>query len=203
VLDEPSNHLDTPSNERMEEALKQWTRPPKKFSTAAGSGRSPTGATGEGTLLLITHDRMLLDHIVDQLLVLDGEGGLTHFDGTYREWLEEQEKRTGTAEVAKSAEKDAKREKSKKAEPAKPKSAAPKPKKSKQKSGGAHSHLSQDKLEAEIEKIESRIRELEMELAKPETYKDRQKFGSLQKEHDELTAKLEPLEAEWTSRAGT
>ncbi|MFW6336090.1 MAG: ATP-binding cassette domain-containing protein, partial [Phycisphaeraceae bacterium] len=214
VLDEPSNHLDIPSNERMEEALKQWTRPPKKFSTAAGSGRSPTGATGEGTLLLITHDRMLLDHIVDQLLILDGEGGLTHFDGTYHEWIEEEQRKKSTPEAAKSAEKDTRKDTKKdakadqaKQEPTRAKSdgkAEPsgKQKKGKNKARGAHSHLSQEKLEAEIETIESRIRELEAELAKPETYKDRQKFGSLQAEHDELTAKLTPLEAEWTSRAG-
>ena len=230
VLDEPSNHLDIPSNERMEEALKQWTRPPKKFSTASGSGRSPTGAAGEGTLLLITHDRMLLDHVVDQLLILDGEGGLTHFDGTYHEWLEEQEKREQTAKDAKSAKsnagggtddggknsgKNSGKDKRSKAEPAKPGSPASKNEgnrkgKSKKKdkgsgkrSTGAASHLSQEKLEADIEKLEAKIRELETQLARPETYKDHQRFSTLQAEHDDLIASLEPLEAEWASRAGT
>ena len=206
VLDEPSNHLDIPSNERMEEAIKQWTRPPKKYSTASGAGRSPSGAAGEGTLLLITHDRMLLDQIVDQLLILDGEGGLTHFDGTYHEWIEEEKRKTSTAENAESAEKRAKQSKQGKAKPANA-GAGPggkeKPKKDKKKAKSSQSHLSQEKLEGEIEKLESRISELEMELAKPETYQDQQKFGSLQAEHDELTAKLEPLETEWASRAGT
>ena len=207
VLDEPSNHLDIPSAERLEEALKRWTRPPKKFSTAAGSGRSPTGATGEGTLLLITHDRMLLDHLVDQLLILDGEGGLTHFDGTYHEWLEEQEKREKekAAENAGSAAASAKKGKAeaKRPEPAKAKD---KPRgragRSKQKPGGAASHLSQQRLERDIEKLEARIKALETELASPETYKDHTKFTSLQREHDDLKAKLEPLEQEWAERAG-
>ena len=213
VLDEPSNHLDIPSNERMEEALKQWTRPPKKYSTASGAGRSPSGSAGEGTLLLITHDRMLLDQIVDQLLILDGEGGLTHFDGTYREWLEEEKRKTSPAENAQNtqnAEKGAKPNKrgneQGKAKPANAGFRAAgkeKPKKDKKKAKSAQSHLSQEQLEAEIEQLESRIRELEMELAQPETYQDQQKFSALQAEHDDLVARLEPLEGEWTSRAAT
>jgi ATPase subunit of ABC transporter with duplicated ATPase domains len=41
VLDEPTNHLDLPAIEQLEQALDTW----------------------EGTLLLVTHDRRLLDHV--------------------------------------------------------------------------------------------------------------------------------------------
>ena len=213
VLDEPSNHLDIPSAERLEDALKHWTSPPKKFSTAQGSGRSPTGAAGEGTLILISHDRMLLDHLVDQLLVLDGEGGLTHFDGTYHEWLAEQQavakapaeakapKETGHAKPAKA---DRKAGPPSSAVTANGDGAAAKrgkKRKGNAKPRGSSSHLSQEKLEDEIERLETRIAEIEAEMALPETYEDRDRFGTLQDEHDKLRAKLTPLETEWAARA--
>src|SRR5207244_1209246 len=56
VLDEPTNHLDIPSAERLEEAL----------SMEDGYN---------GTLILISHDRALIDATCDHLIVLDGQGG--------------------------------------------------------------------------------------------------------------------------------
>ena len=52
VLDEPTNHLDLPAIEQLEEALESY----------------------DGTLLLVSHDRRLLDHVrLDQRWqVLDG-----------------------------------------------------------------------------------------------------------------------------------
>ncbi len=41
VLDEPTNHLDLPAIEQLEQALQSW----------------------EGTLLLVTHDRRLLEAV--------------------------------------------------------------------------------------------------------------------------------------------
>ena len=41
VLDEPTNHLDLPAIEQLEQALETW----------------------EGTLLLVTHDRRLLESV--------------------------------------------------------------------------------------------------------------------------------------------
>ena len=52
VLDEPTNHLDLPAIEQLEEALAAYT----------------------GTLLLVTHDRRMLDavHTTRRLEVADG-----------------------------------------------------------------------------------------------------------------------------------
>ncbi|MEM9296679.1 MAG: ABC-F family ATP-binding cassette domain-containing protein, partial [Planctomycetota bacterium] len=89
VLDEPTNHLDIPSAERLEEALVRYNEAETKYSTAAGStGGNRKG--GEGTLILITHDRALLDTLVDQLIVLDGHGNAKHFLGNYSDYLREQ-----------------------------------------------------------------------------------------------------------------
>lgn len=77
VLDEPTNHLDIPSCEQLEAALQQFTAQPKGF------GQNHAGG---GTLILVTHDRMLLEFLVDQLIILDGHGNVRHMLGTYSDY---------------------------------------------------------------------------------------------------------------------
>jgi len=73
VLDEPTNHLDISSAERLEDAL------------AAPDEES--GEDGfEGTLILISHDRALIDSTCEHLLILDGLGGAEVFHGNWTEW---------------------------------------------------------------------------------------------------------------------
>ncbi|WP_306600050.1 ABC-F family ATP-binding cassette domain-containing protein [Geothrix sp. 21YS21S-2] len=64
VLDEPTNHLDPEQVEKLE----LWLQ---------GFG---------GALLLITHDRHLLDGVVDRMLELEN-GGVTSYDGSYSDYL--------------------------------------------------------------------------------------------------------------------
>ena len=81
VLDEPSNHLDIPSAERLEQAIIEF------------------GRQSAGSLILISHDRALLEATCDRLLVLDGNGGAVEFAGRYSQWLEKQ--RSAAASAAK------------------------------------------------------------------------------------------------------
>jgi len=72
LLDEPTNHLDLPGIRWLEERL----------------------AAFEGGVLVVSHDRALLDEVVDGLVVLDAEGGTPElFRGSYSEWIEERERR--------------------------------------------------------------------------------------------------------------
>jgi ATP-binding cassette subfamily F protein uup len=64
VLDEPTNHLDPEQVEKLELWLQQFS----------------------GALLLITHDRHLLDGVVDRMLELEG-GAVTSYDGSYSDYL--------------------------------------------------------------------------------------------------------------------
>ena len=59
VLDEPSNHLDIPSAERLERALVNY-----------GDAKEGRG----GALVLISHDRALVEATCTTLIVFDGEG---------------------------------------------------------------------------------------------------------------------------------
>lgn len=74
VLDEPTNHLDIESKEIVEEALMEF----------------------EGTLLIVSHDRYLLNTIPDRILELT-EHGLVEYKGKFDYYLEKTG-RTGGAE---------------------------------------------------------------------------------------------------------
>jgi ATP-binding cassette subfamily F protein 3 len=193
VLDEPTNHLDIPSAERLEEALRRFCEP----ATGFGQNRSP-----EGTLLIISHDRMLLDNLASQLLIFDGLGNVKHFLGTYSEYIRTQD---AVAVVKDDAEQV--KAKAARSNAAKPQAAAAM-KNSRKSDGGnpkrkksRYSHLSQSKLEAAIEQTESKLAELDALLADPEVYKDHKRFGELHGEREKVQAELTPMEAEWARRA--
>jgi ABC transport system ATP-binding/permease protein len=63
MLDEPTNDLDIPTLEVLEESLADFS----------------------GALVLVTHDRYLLDRVANVVLGLDGEGGATLF-ADYAQW---------------------------------------------------------------------------------------------------------------------
>lgn len=68
LLDEPTNHLDIPSQEVLQEVLE----------------------TFDGTILLVSHDRYLVDRLATQVWSLE-EGFLRVFAGSYQEYLQERE----------------------------------------------------------------------------------------------------------------
>ena len=79
LLDEPTNHLDIPSQEVLQSVLDSY----------------------KGTILLVTHDRYLVDALATQIWEIDpDESHLTVFNGTYSQMKEEREK-----EAARQAEK--------------------------------------------------------------------------------------------------
>ena len=70
LLDEPTNHLDIPAQEILEAVLSEF----------------------EGTILLVSHDRYLIDALATQIWSLE-EGTLEVFRGGYKEWKEQGETR--------------------------------------------------------------------------------------------------------------
>ena len=63
VLDEPTNDIDIPTLEVFEESLLEFA----------------------GALVLVTHDRHLLDRVATEVLALDGRGGVERF-ADYSQW---------------------------------------------------------------------------------------------------------------------
>ncbi len=72
LLDEPTNDLDIPTLEILEESLLAF----------------------QGALVLVTHDRYMLDRVSNVVLGLDGEGTAERFAdyGQWENWLEERRK---------------------------------------------------------------------------------------------------------------
>ena len=71
LLDEPTNHLDIPSQEVLQAVLDAY----------------------QGTILLVTHDRYLVDALATQIWEIDpDESHLTVFNGTYSQLRDEREK---------------------------------------------------------------------------------------------------------------
>jgi len=71
LLDEPTNHLDIPSQEVLEAVLDDYS----------------------GTILLVTHDRYLIDALGTQIWEIEpDESQLTIFEGTYSQRREERER---------------------------------------------------------------------------------------------------------------
>jgi len=67
LLDEPTNHLDLTSQEVLESVLNEFT----------------------GTILLVTHDRYLVDRLATQLWMIESGGrGLTVFKGPWSQYVE-------------------------------------------------------------------------------------------------------------------
>jgi ATP-binding cassette subfamily F protein uup len=65
VLDEPTNDLDIETLELLESMLAEWP----------------------GTLLLVSHDRAFIDHVVTSTLVFEGQGRVEEYVGGYTDWL--------------------------------------------------------------------------------------------------------------------
>jgi ATP-binding cassette subfamily F protein 3 len=175
VLDEPTNHLDIPSAERLEQAL------------ALDGGY-------DGTLLLISHDRALLEATCDTLLIFDGAGGLRLFHGRYSDW----ERREATE---RQAAHQAKQEAAKAETAARRQAARPVAKKTKKDAGNPLSHLNFAELERRIEAIEKSIEDMDARLLDPAVYSDGEKVRALQQERTAAVDELGPLEAEWERRA--
>jgi ATP-binding cassette subfamily F protein uup len=82
LLDEPTNDLDIPTLEILEESLLEFP----------------------GALILVTHDRYLLDRVSTVVLGLDGEGSAGRF-ADYSQWEEwRDEKKRPAPKAAKAAE---------------------------------------------------------------------------------------------------
>ncbi len=170
VLDEPTNHLDIPSAERLEEAL-----------------NAETGY--EGTVILITHDRALLQSTCNKLIIFDGQGQVRWFEGTYRDWLARQAKETRAAPSARSVH-----------PPPAPARPAARPKAP----ANPIDHLQRlsiAQLEERVELIEKEIASLDAQLLDPEVYRDGARCRVLRERREELGLELEPLEDEWSRRA--
>jgi ATP-binding cassette, subfamily F, member 3 len=146
VLDEPTNHLDLESREALEAALEAFP----------------------GTVLLVTHDRALLDAVAERIVEIDARG-LRSFPGGWADLMrrraEQREQATAPAATTRRKEPASK--------PAKPAARRP---------------TELEQVEASIAAAESRVGELERRLA--EDWGDVDTLAAHRAARDELQALL-------------
>ena len=123
LLDEPTNHLDLESREALEAALDAFP----------------------GTLLLVSHDRALLDAIADRTLALE-DGTIRSYDGGWAEYVAARDAR------ARPVEPEPDKPKKTKAQPPPARAKTPRP-----------NEL--ERLESDIADREAEIADLERQLA--------------------------------------
>lgn len=93
ILDEPTNDLDVDTLELLEDLLLEY----------------------DGTLLLVSHDRSFLDHVVTSTLVFEAEGEIREYVGGYEDWLRQRRQPVHAQQTAADASPAAKKNSSKKA----------------------------------------------------------------------------------------
>jgi ABC transport system ATP-binding/permease protein len=156
LLDEPTNDLDTQTLTVLEDYLEEFP----------------------GVVITVSHDRYFLDKVVEQLLVLRGEGQIDSFYGNYSEYLE---KESAVVEVKKTVTSlDA--------------STKP-PEKEKKKRMTYKEKKEWEEIDEVISKTEARLEEIAVEIGN--TGSDFTKAQDLMKLETELNEKLEYLIERW------
>jgi len=80
ILDEPTNDFDIDTLNVLEDFLDKFT----------------------GCLILVSHDRYFMDHLVNELFVFEGDGKIQPFNGNYSDYRlreDDEEPEVGTAKV--------------------------------------------------------------------------------------------------------
>ena len=164
LLDEPTNHLDIHSREALENALSNYG----------------------GTLLIVSHDRYLINKLADRIVWLD-KNGTVNIDGNYDRYIElkaakEQAEQTNLAVQAKAVTEAKKNDYKERKER----------ESTLRKLNGALK-----RCEQAIEDVETKTAELAEQMSKPEIATDYEKASKLSEEIAVLKEKEEELTAQW------
>ena len=167
ILDEPTNHLDIDAREELLEALNEY----------------------EGAVILISHDRHLIEGVAERLILVAG-GRAENFDGDVEDYrrllLEAATPPRQERETRASSKAVQRREAAGRRERLKPLKSA------------------MDGAEREVAQLQARIREIDDALAAPGLFnRDPAKGESLSKTRAETSRALQEAEARWIEAAET
>ena len=160
LLDEPTNDLDIPSLDVLEESLQDFP----------------------GALVLVSHDRYLLDSVCEQVLGFDNLGGVSYY-ADYEQWLSDlKRKNSGAGASGKTVVK---------------KEAAAK---KKQKKAGKLSYMDQreyEQMEEKIMEAEEEKESLQALMDDPETAQNPKKLGETWEKFEALKQQIEQMYERW------
>lgn len=169
LLDEPTNHLDIPAQETLQEALESYG----------------------GTILMVTHDRYLVDRLATQVWEV-ADGRLRIYQGGYQAYLAERQQELAAAKEAAQAARQAR--------------------KVLEKDGQNGSGLSKNEqrrleealtaVEDEIEAAELKLKRVSEDLQKATEAQSFDKIQSLSQAYAEAQSNLEELLNRWEKLHG-
>jgi len=157
VLDEPTNDLDLESLEVLEDRLLAFP----------------------GTVLLVSHDREFLDHVVTQSIISLGDGKWLNSAGGHQDFLAWQAQQKSAPSVAETSTAAAGR-------------ATRRPK-----SLSFKERAELEALPGKIEALEARQNEVAEALGRPENYRDAAQALALQEEARRIAAELQAAYERW------
>ena len=173
VLDEPTNHLDIMAKEAVEAALE----------------------TFDGTVLLVTHDRYLVNEVAGRIWAVE-KGHLTNYNGNYDFYLEERDKRQQREAPLPESSHRAPKE-----EPVKPDGSKHRPHEEKSKNQRIYTPAEAEKL---LPEVELKIREhealqkvLSQQIADPENQMDLEKSAALAAEYEKEQQLIDGFMEKW------
>lgn len=160
LLDEPTNHLDIHSREALENAL----------------------ASYGGTLLIVSHDRYLINKLADRIVWL-GKTGTVNIDGNYDRYIELKEAKAQSEQAVQVKAAEGKKNDYKERKERE---------RTLRKLSGALK-----RCEQAIDEIGLKTAELAQQMSQPEIATDYEKTSALAQEIEALKEKEEALTAEW------
>ncbi|WP_044747417.1 ABC-F family ATP-binding cassette domain-containing protein [Bacillus alveayuensis] len=152
-LDEPTNDLDTETLGVLEDYLEQFP----------------------GVVMTVSHDRYFLDRVVDHLLVFEGNGVISRFQGSYSDYLEMKKQQ------------EQQKEKTEK---------KPTQKKERRKKLSYKEQKEWETIEERIAELEDKKKQLEQEIA--EAGSDFDRIQTLYEEQQAVEEELEKAIERWT-----
>jgi ATP-binding cassette subfamily F protein 3 len=169
ILDEPTNHLDIDSRAALIEAINEY----------------------EGAVVLVSHDRYLLEACADRLWLVDG-GTVRGFDGDMDDYARIVLSKSRPAEQASEASRSAPPAQKRQTE-----AAQPKPRRD---AGRARRMLTA--AEEKVEKFTSLLARIDAALADPEAFsRNREEAARLAQQREELVKALASAEEQWLELA--
>ena len=154
LLDEPANDLDIPTLEVLEESLEEFP----------------------GAIVLITHDRFLMERLCDLLLYLDGDGGAEYF-ADYGQWLQYRKDRLPATSPSGETSQS--------------------PPNTKPQKLAYEERKELNRIEKQIEKAEGVADNLQRQLHDPGIMCDADRLAERYAEHQEAQKKVEQLYERW------
>lgn len=159
LLDEPTNHLDIASREALENALENY----------------------DGTMLVVTHDRYLINRLADRVLHMTKDG-LKEYIGGYEDYLKAR---------AENAEEKAAHK------PSESQNAVDYRERKEHQSALNRAKGRVSRIEKAIAEAEQSLENLNNELALPHIASDYKKAAELSKKGDEIKENIDDLYLEW------